>query len=116
MKAVKIGEAKNNLSQYLRYVRRGGRVRIYDRDTPVADLVPVEPVGGQDDEALLASLVRRGVVRPARERGPLPEDFFEVGRDLSAARLAEAVTEERKEREDAILGHVRPRARRRRRT
>lgn len=116
MKSVKIGEAKNKLSEYLRYVRRGGRVRIYDRDTPVADLVPVEPVGGQDDDALLASLVRRGVIRPARERGPLPPEFFEEGRDLSAARLADAVREDREERDDAILGHVRPRPRRPRRT
>lgn len=116
MKAVKVSQAKNNLSQYLRYVRRGGRVRIYDRDTPVADLVPVEPVAGQDDEAVLASLIRRGIVRPARERGPLPADFFEPNRDLSEARLGEAVIEDRQEREDAILGHVRPRPRRRRRT
>lgn len=116
MKAVKISQAKNNLSQYLRYVRRGGRVRIYDRNTPVADLVPVEPAAGQDDEALLASLVRRGVVRPARERGPLPADFFGPGRDLTEARVAEAVVEDRTEREDAILGLVRPRPRRRRRT
>jgi len=116
MKAVKISEAKTNLSQYLRYVQRGGTVRIYDRDTPVADLVPVEPVAGQDDEAFLASLIRRGVIRPARERGPLPADFLEPGCDLSKTRLAEAVVEDRQEREDAILGHVRPRPRRRRRT
>jgi prevent-host-death family protein len=103
MKTVKVSQAKNHLSQYPRYVRRGGRVRIYDRSTPVADLVPVEPVAGRGDEALLASLVQRGVVRPARERGPLPADFFGKGRDVSAARLAEAVREDREEREDAIL-------------
>ena len=116
MKAVKVSQAKNNLSQYLRYVRRGGRVRIYDRNTPVADLVPVEPVAGEDDEAVLASLVQRGIVRPARERGPLPPDFFEKGRDVSHARLAEAVREDREEREDAVLGLVRARPRRRRRS
>lgn len=116
MKAVKVSQAKNNLSEYLRYVRRGGRVRIYDRNTPVADLVPIEPVADRDDEVLLASLIQRGIVRPARERGPLPADLFEEGRDLSEARVAEAVTEDRQEREDAILGHVRPRPRRRRRT
>jgi prevent-host-death family protein len=116
MKAVKVSQAKNNLSQYLRYVRRGGRVRIYDRNTPVADLVPVEPVAAQDDEALLASLIQRGIVRPARKRGPLPADFFERGDDVSAAQLAEAIREDRQEREDAVLGLVRPRSRRRRRS
>lgn len=116
MKAVEISEARNNLSRYLRYVRNGGRVRIYDRNTPVADLVPIEPVVGQDDKAVLASLIRRGVIRPARERGPLPADFFEPGCDLFKARLAEAVVEDRQEGEDAILGPVRPRPRRRPRT
>jgi len=75
MKTVTTAEAKNNLSRYLAYVRRGGRVRILDRKTPVAELVPIESTAGSEDEALLAALVQRGLVRPPRP-GPLPRDLL----------------------------------------
>jgi prevent-host-death family protein len=39
---VRIAELKSRLSEYLRLVRRGGTVTVFDRDTPVARLVPVE--------------------------------------------------------------------------
>jgi len=41
-KRVKISELKNNLSKYLRHVRRGHTVEVLDRDTPVARIVPFE--------------------------------------------------------------------------
>jgi antitoxin (DNA-binding transcriptional repressor) of toxin-antitoxin stability system len=79
MKQVKISDAKNNLSRHLDYVRRGGRIRILDRDTPVADLVPVQASPeGDDDAQLLASLERRGLLRRG-EGGPLPRDLFRPG-------------------------------------
>lgn len=79
MKRVKISEAKNNLSRYLEYVARGGRVRILDRDVAVADLVPVEHLGGEDDdERELAGLARRGLLRPG-ESGPLDDELFQPG-------------------------------------
>jgi prevent-host-death family protein len=37
-----IAELKSKLSEYLRVVRRGGTVTVFDRDTPVARLVPIE--------------------------------------------------------------------------
>lgn len=51
---VRISELKAHLSEHLRDVRRGGRVTIYDRDTPIAELTALgappshagEPVGG----------------------------------------------------------------------
>ncbi len=80
MKRVTITDAKNNLSRHLQYVRRGGRVRILDRDTPVADLVPVEPAAGEDedDDRLLASLVKRGIAR-AGEAGDPPRELYQPG-------------------------------------
>jgi len=42
LRAVRTAEAKNRLSELLAAVRRGARYRIFDRDTPVADLVPVD--------------------------------------------------------------------------
>ncbi|MBI4615881.1 MAG: type II toxin-antitoxin system Phd/YefM family antitoxin [Planctomycetes bacterium] len=94
MKTVKITEAKNNLSRYLEYVRRGGRVRILDRDTPVADLVPVELEGTEDeDDAVIASLVRRGLVRPGK-KGPIPRDLLAPGPSVPGA--VETFLEERR--------------------
>ena len=42
MKKVRIADLKARLSEHLRYVRRGHIVTVLDRDTPVAQLVPVE--------------------------------------------------------------------------
>jgi prevent-host-death family protein len=40
---VGIAELKSRLSEYLRRVRRGARITVLDRDTPVARLEPVPP-------------------------------------------------------------------------
>jgi prevent-host-death family protein len=41
MKQVRIAELKSQLSKYLRAVRRGETIAVLDRDTPVAQIVPV---------------------------------------------------------------------------
>lgn len=41
MKQVRIAQLKARLSEYLRAVRRGETIAVLDRDTPVAQLVPV---------------------------------------------------------------------------
>lgn len=41
MKQVRIAELKARLSEYLRAVRRGETITVLDRDTPVAQLIPV---------------------------------------------------------------------------
>ncbi|MBI2898885.1 MAG: prevent-host-death protein [Planctomycetes bacterium] len=76
---MKIAAAKDALSALLRHVRRGGRVRIFDRDEPVADLVPVEPGQAAGGRALLGWLVRRGIARPPLERGPIPKELWKPG-------------------------------------
>lgn len=65
MKKASISEAKNNLSALLDRVKAGASVLIVDRGRPVAQLTPVADVSDDDDR--LASLVRAGIVRPARE-------------------------------------------------
>lgn len=42
MKAVKIADLKDRLSEHLREVRAGHSLTVLDRNTPVARLVPVE--------------------------------------------------------------------------
>ena len=94
VKQVKIAEAKAQLSKHIAYVRRGGQVRIFDRNVPVADLVPVQ-AGEQagDDDALLAEMERRGVVRRGKG-GPLPKELLEPG--PAGARVLAALLEERR--------------------
>lgn len=41
MKQVGIAELKARLSQHLRAVRRGESIAVFDRETPVAHIVPV---------------------------------------------------------------------------
>ena len=73
MKNVKIADLKNNLSRHLSHVRDGGHITVFDRDRPVARIVPYTPgepgrtraTARRDADATaerLVDLVRRGVV------------------------------------------------------
>jgi prevent-host-death family protein len=74
MQVVKIADLKNNLSRHLARVRRGGEITVYDRDTPVARIVPFVPDeararrGSARDASgtaeRIADLVREGVLSP----------------------------------------------------
>lgn len=73
VKHVKIADLKNNLSRHLAHVRSGGELAVFDRDTPVARIVPFGPRetargrrADKDDywtEDRLAELERQGVIR-----------------------------------------------------
>ena len=41
MKSVRIAELKSRLSEYLRAVRNGETIAVLDRETPVAQIIPV---------------------------------------------------------------------------
>lgn len=98
MKTASVTEAKNRLSAILDRVREGESYLILDRGKPVARLEPVR--GGESkesDEARLADLERRGLIR--RGKGKIPRQFFEtppvkLPRDFS---VLEALLEERRE-------------------
>lgn len=42
MATVGIAELKARLSEHLRAVRKGGRLTVVDRNTPIAELVPIQ--------------------------------------------------------------------------
>ena len=66
MKQVRIAELKARLSEYLRAVRRGETIAVLDRETPVAQIVPVR------DRSMLR--VRKPVPgTPAPNRVQLPK-------------------------------------------
>ena len=73
METVRIADLKNNLSRHLARVRRGGEITVYDRETPIARIVPFVPraavarrPAGRDEQAArrLAELARQGVLTP----------------------------------------------------
>jgi antitoxin (DNA-binding transcriptional repressor) of toxin-antitoxin stability system len=70
MKKAKIAQLKNGLSHYLAHVRSGGTVVVFDRDRPVAHIVPMSgrPGAGKDR---LDRLERRGLIR--RGSGGIPD-------------------------------------------
>src|SRR5437773_10353252 len=64
MKKAKVGELKNGLSRYLAHVKRGGTVVVFERDRPVAHLVPVPPADRRTHDAdRLDRLEREGLIR-----------------------------------------------------
>ncbi len=62
--------------KYVAYVRRGSSVRVFDRDTPVAELVPIRQGPGDAAGTALPmeQLARDGVVELAT--ASLPDDLL----------------------------------------
>jgi len=67
MKQVRIADLKARLSEYLRAVRRGETIAVLDRDTPVAQIVPI-----RDRPELRVRKPARGAPPPNRVRLPKP--------------------------------------------
>ncbi len=70
MKKARVAQLKNGLSRYLSHVKRGGTVLVYERDRPVAQIVPAPRPARGADEDRLAQLERHGLIR--RGRGGRP--------------------------------------------
>jgi prevent-host-death family protein len=68
MVVAKIADLKNNLSRYLARVRRGDEIIVYDRQTPVARLLPFDQPatgpGASKSSDRLTALRRQGLVSP----------------------------------------------------
>jgi prevent-host-death family protein len=69
MKQVRIADLKARLSEYLRAVRGGESIAVLDRDTPIAQLIPVrEPRALRVRKPALGSLPPHRVKVPKRAR------------------------------------------------
>jgi antitoxin (DNA-binding transcriptional repressor) of toxin-antitoxin stability system len=98
MKSAKIAELRNELSRFLQYVRRGGVVRVFDRDRPIADIVPVRESASTGSGALdqvLSDLERRGVLR--RGHGVIPDHLLHGRLPRAKRSVLDALIEERRE-------------------
>jgi antitoxin (DNA-binding transcriptional repressor) of toxin-antitoxin stability system len=64
MEKATVSKLKNNLSAYLRKVRAGSAIVIYDRDVPIARLERIEATDRGSDRLTLLGV--QGVTRPPR--------------------------------------------------
>jgi prevent-host-death family protein len=64
MEKATVSKLKNNLSAYLRKVRAGNPVVIYERDVPVARLERIESTANGTDRLKLLGV--EGITRPPR--------------------------------------------------
>jgi antitoxin (DNA-binding transcriptional repressor) of toxin-antitoxin stability system len=95
MEKATVSKLKDNLSAYLRKVRAGHAVVIYDRDVPIARLERIESSGRGSDR--LALLLAQGVTRPplraltaSKVRAMLPKPIDRSVRLLDALELDRA--------------------------
>lgn len=63
MKDINVTELKANLSKYLRLAARGTRIRVNDRDEPIAELGPLQRESG----SWRARLIDTGRLRPGSQ-------------------------------------------------
>src|ERR1044072_3052154 len=90
-----VSKLKDNLSAYLRRVRAGHTVVIYDRDVPIARIERIEDSGNAPDR--LALLLAQGLVQPPVRSLPIKR-LRQVLRPLPRkAGLAAALREDRED-------------------
>jgi prevent-host-death family protein len=65
MRTAKISELKAKLSAHIEFVKNGEEVLIFDRNTPVARLVPAGPV--EDFSERERRLIAKGILTPAMD-------------------------------------------------
>jgi prevent-host-death family protein len=97
MRTAKISELKAKLSAHIEFVKNGEEVLIFDRNTPVARLVPAGPVDEYDERE--RRLIAKGILtppkmaRPAGYKLPAPK-----GRMISDEVMEQVWREERDQR------------------
>jgi prevent-host-death family protein len=96
MEKATVSKLKDNLSAYLRKVRAGHPVVIYDRNVPIARLERIESVGSSSDRLTL--LRAQGLTRPpTRPLSPARLRAVVSGALPRNARTLEALQAERDE-------------------
>ena len=84
MKTVRIADLKARLSEYLRAVRRGESIAVFDRDTPVAQIVPI-----RDRATVRVRKPARGAPRPGQIPAARPLNLKKAQVDIVELLLEE---------------------------
>ncbi len=88
-KTVGVAELRQNLSIYLRRVRKGERLVVTDRNRPVAELGPAPTTGPDLDRLIAEGLVSRPV------RAGLPEPLELTGDPQALSRALDDIRGDR---------------------
>jgi prevent-host-death family protein len=96
MAAAKLSDVKNDLSRYVARARRGERIRILVRGVPVAEIGPIDSAreGDDEEEARLADLERRGIIR--RGSGRVEAGILKPGPRPRGRATSDLLIEERR--------------------
>jgi prevent-host-death family protein len=95
MKCAKISQIRDHLSEYLRTVRKGETVIIYDRATPVARLEPV-PTTARDAPLSYQKALAAGILMPPRAVDDALQKLERPPKSKQPAQLVNALIEERR--------------------
>jgi prevent-host-death family protein len=93
MEKVTISKIKNQLSAFIKKVRAGETVLIFDRNQPVARLEPINTEERPDDR--ISRLEREGLLRRAKQ--PTPIETLREAAPTPRRSVVEALLEERRE-------------------
>ncbi len=69
MRKANIAELKNHLSEFLVLVKKGETVRVFERNTPIAEITPIEKFLYNEEEVYLQQLETKGMI--SRGKGVL---------------------------------------------
>ena len=95
MRTAKISELKARLSAHIAFVKNGEEVLIFDRNTPVARLVPPGPVG--DEDARRSRLIAKGTITPAKTSRVEGQAWPEPPGPMISQEIADRVWNEERE-------------------
>jgi prevent-host-death family protein len=95
MKNANISEIRNHLSEYLRTVRKGETVIVYDRATPIARLEPI-PATSPNEPSSYRRGLGAGILTPPRIVDDALQKFPHPPKSRRPARLVDALAEERR--------------------
>jgi antitoxin (DNA-binding transcriptional repressor) of toxin-antitoxin stability system len=93
MEKATISQLKNRLSAFLKKVRAGQTVVVFDRDQPVARLERIDSDGPLDEK--LSRLERAGLLR--RSRRPVPVETLRAPAPKAKRSVVQALLDERRE-------------------
>lgn len=92
MRTVNIGELKDQLSGYLKYVKNGEEIVIKDRNVPVARILPFRQRQGWDQEA---QLVASGALKMPEEEMDWNQFFLSSAGNVSREVAVETAIDSR---------------------
>ncbi len=88
-------EANQSFSKAMKAVKEGKEVVLTERGRPIAVIKPLEQ--REDPQTIIRRLETEGLLRPARQRGPMPKPSWKAVR-VKGKPMSQTIREQREER------------------